>query len=171
MENDPADRISVTQLDAAGRQIEAALDLWFHEGDPVAIHTLVAAAHRVVHDIAKMIGNGPVFLNTHLLTEFGWDEGAYKEWITYTNIFFKHAQNDPVETLSFSEGQTECIFLSAIDYYRRLVHEKSPLMTLFLYWFHIHNPAFLSELSKQHYSVPIHMAKNLSRPEFFNLFW
>ena len=174
MATQPEDRITVTKLDAARRQIETALDLWFHEGDPVAIHTLASAAHRVVHDLAEMGGDGSVLLNTNLLTGWGLDAKAFKKAIRAAETFFKHAQNDPHETFSFSLSQTERIFVSAIECYRRLVHEKSRLMTLFLYWFHIQYPQFLdfmSELAGKRLAKLVPLAKELTRPKFYEVFF
>lgn len=57
------DSISVTKLDAARRQLETAERLWFLEDDPASIHTLAAAAHRVVHDIAEKAGDGATLLD------------------------------------------------------------------------------------------------------------
>jgi hypothetical protein len=36
--------IRIGKLDAARRQLQAAIMLWFTEGDPVAIHTIASAA-------------------------------------------------------------------------------------------------------------------------------
>src|SRR5205814_1397104 len=50
-------KIPITKLEAARRQIETAITLWFSESDPVSIHTLVSAAHRLVYDInSKSLG-------------------------------------------------------------------------------------------------------------------
>ena len=61
--------ISVTKLDAVRRQIEAAVALWFEDGDPVAIHTLTAAAHRVCHDLLTKAGDTTMVFNMAMLSE------------------------------------------------------------------------------------------------------
>jgi hypothetical protein len=37
--------IRITSLEAAQRQLDVALTLWFGDGDEVAIHTLAGSAH------------------------------------------------------------------------------------------------------------------------------
>jgi hypothetical protein len=43
--------LTISKLDAAKRQLETVIRLYFSNGDPVAIHTLTGAAHTVVRDI------------------------------------------------------------------------------------------------------------------------
>jgi hypothetical protein len=50
------DGITVTKLDAARRQLRTALRLWFHDGDPVSIHALLAAAHEIIHRLYRNKG-------------------------------------------------------------------------------------------------------------------
>jgi hypothetical protein len=61
-------KITITKIEGARRQIEAATRLWFEDGDPVVIHTLAAAGHHVCHDIVKAKGK--------------------KSWILFNNDFF-----------------------------------------------------------------------------------
>ena len=42
-----------TKIEAARRQIDAAIELYFHEGDELATHTLVGAAHILITDLSK----------------------------------------------------------------------------------------------------------------------
>jgi hypothetical protein len=53
---DSAAKITVTKLDAAKRQLRTALRLWFDDGDPVSIHTLLAAAHEIIHTLYRRKG-------------------------------------------------------------------------------------------------------------------
>lgn len=46
-------KITVNKMDAARRQLRTALELWFAGGDPVSIHTLIAAARRLIDDRAE----------------------------------------------------------------------------------------------------------------------
>ena len=48
----------ISKLDAARRQLESAIFLYFNEADPVSIHTLTAAAYNILKDLsAKRIGS------------------------------------------------------------------------------------------------------------------
>ena len=51
-------KLRLTKLDAARRQLETAVRLYFHEGDPVSTHTLAAAAYNVLRALNKRQG-GP----------------------------------------------------------------------------------------------------------------
>src|SRR6266478_5939088 len=45
--------LKLKKLDAAQRQLRTAITLWFHDGDPVAIHALAFAAYEVIHTVSK----------------------------------------------------------------------------------------------------------------------
>ena len=51
----------ITKLEAAKRQLDCALELFFDEKDAVPIHTLACAAHQVIYDINRD-QNGPELL-------------------------------------------------------------------------------------------------------------
>jgi hypothetical protein len=42
-------KITISKFDAARRQLNTAITLWFADGDPVAIHTLAYAAYEIIH--------------------------------------------------------------------------------------------------------------------------
>ena len=49
-------KLKISKLDAAKRQIETAIRLYFGMGDPVSTHTLISAAYNVIRDINKKRG-------------------------------------------------------------------------------------------------------------------
>ena len=53
--------IRITRIAAARRQLTTALELWFAEKDPVSVHSLVSAAHQIIHDLNRNAG-GPELL-------------------------------------------------------------------------------------------------------------
>lgn len=77
----------ITKVDVAERQLRAAIRMFFEEQDPVAVHTVAAAGHQVLVDMARLNGldsllkprNAPVS-SVHL--------------INYPANFFKHADRD-----------------------------------------------------------------------------
>jgi hypothetical protein len=42
-----------TKVDVARTQLKTAIRLWFHDGDPVSIHTLAYAAYEIIHFVSK----------------------------------------------------------------------------------------------------------------------
>ena len=130
----------MTKLDAARRQLETAITLWFHEADPVSIHTLTGAAHKLLYDIKTKAG-GPTMLPD--------PEGIHPEYLAEwrkilfrAQNFFKHADKDPKDTIFFAPQMIQALMLDACDCYRMLTHGQRPLMQLFMLWFMIHEPHF-----------------------------
>jgi hypothetical protein len=58
----PGKTIKISKLDAARRQLDTAIELWFHDGDPISIHTLTSAAFEIIQDLNKKHGNLEVSL-------------------------------------------------------------------------------------------------------------
>ena len=61
-------KVRVTKLDAAKKQLETAIMLYFHDGDPVSIHTLCCAAYSVIHTLNKK-RNNPLSRNDLMLKD------------------------------------------------------------------------------------------------------
>jgi hypothetical protein len=57
--------MKLSKLDVARRQLETAITLYFHESDPVSIHTLTAAAHGVLRDLSRVHEQG-----NRMMTDF-----------------------------------------------------------------------------------------------------
>jgi hypothetical protein len=51
--SDPDPMIRLGKVDVARRQLQTPITLWFTEGDPVSVHTLVFAAYEVFHFVSK----------------------------------------------------------------------------------------------------------------------
>src|SRR6266704_1106553 len=101
----------ITRIDAACRQLDSAIALYFNEGDPIAVHTLACAAHQIIHDINKH-RNGPELLFNSLVFT---DGGIAKKYLHQHYNFFKHADNDPNPegTIEFNPKGTEIFILMA----------------------------------------------------------
>lgn len=84
---------NVSKLVAAARQLREAIFLFFERRDAVAIHTLAAASHQILVDLASERGLSGIPKNNPLVRS-----EKEKEWITLVNNshnFFKHADRDP----------------------------------------------------------------------------
>jgi hypothetical protein len=46
-------REQINKLEAARRQLAIAIRLFFDKSDPIAIHTLAAAAYQIFYDLSK----------------------------------------------------------------------------------------------------------------------
>jgi argininosuccinate synthase len=61
--------IIVTKIEAARRQLNTAIELWFNDGDPVSIHTLASSAHQIIHDLNRRNKGPDLFLDTIFIKE------------------------------------------------------------------------------------------------------
>src|ERR1700730_15650904 len=94
-------KLRISKIEAARRQLDSAIELWFLDKDEVSVHTLAAAAYQLVHDLKEHKG-----LARELLYDSAMIKDEYrKQWIKVIKKpmnFFKHADNDPEEALEFS---------------------------------------------------------------------
>lgn len=122
--------VRLTKLEAARRQIEAAIWLWFVDDDHVSVHALTAAAHRLLVQLADIRE-----------TEAWPYSGAYlpKSPVEATRTdsadavtFFNYAKED--ETYELSEQWTELHLFDAIMAYSSLADDRgaSALMSTFV---------------------------------------
>lgn len=139
--------ISVTKLDAARRQIETAVKLWFSEGDPVSIHTLTAAAHQVCNALLKEQGEeASMVFRFDLLSPA--DQAGYKKFVLAPENFFKHAQRDadPAATIELIPRITELYLVDAIYLFHKLNgYSITSMMKAFSVYFEIFNPQFATD--------------------------
>jgi hypothetical protein len=164
--------LKVSKTDAARRQIETAIRLWFFSGDPVSIHTLAAAAHQVLHDIGK--GRG---FPTALRNLPGVRPEAIKrlrKLVSRYENFFKHADHDADALLDFNPEATEVFLLDAVTTYESLTQEVVPILSTFKAWMFLQNPKLMEEKAKLALDKKLDGAgidfKSIPKAEFFTEF-
>lgn len=160
--------IQITKLDAAVRQLETAIVLWFNSGDSVSIHTLSSAAFQIIYDLNKHQNGPPMSPDSDIITPEGRKEWkrALKAW----SNFMKHADNDPTATLFFKSDINEHIIIESIIWYSIITKETRPIFECFRVWMLINESVwfkkeFINRISK---SIPINSFKKLNRSDFFN---
>jgi hypothetical protein len=148
MEN-KASVIRVSKLNAASRQLQMAITLWFTGGDPIAIHTLAVAAYEVLHTLSKKRDPNRrdlLFDSDHIKDEFRTD------WIKLIKKhanFFKHADRDGDSVIEFDPEMNEWYIMYA-SVARALCGEpQSSEESTFLWWFQVHKPHLLTEKGRQ----------------------
>lgn len=112
--------IKLSKLHVARRQLETATRLYFSMGDPVSIHTLVAAAYQVLRDLNKAHAGDPMLKDAmpNLVDPSSKDEVRRK--LNEAETFFKHAEWDLAEVLEFRQEPTELLLFEACQKYRHL---------------------------------------------------
>jgi hypothetical protein len=128
--------LKITKLDAAKRQLETVIRLYFSSGEPVSIHTLTAAAYNVIRDVGRHRGASPMIVKDQILDyvkpEFK-KEAQHK--FNEAENFFKHAERDYEDTLDFNPQQSEVLILDACSQYYKLTEEWPPLFQLYQGWY------------------------------------
>ena len=124
--------VVVTKIDAAIRQLNCAIQMYFEDGDPVPIHTLACAAHQIVHDINRAKG-GPALLFDAVRQS----ESEKKEVTVFLRShanYFKHANKDscPNCGIRFSTKTTEVIIYSALLGLCYLKRKLSAIMAAYI---------------------------------------
>jgi hypothetical protein len=148
-------KIRVKKLEAALRQLDTAIELWFGDGDAVSVHTLASAAHEVVHSILEKRyppGQGPELLFNSLVIK---DEGR-SQWIRLLKKpqnFFKHADKDPDPegSIEFFPDGTEMFILVTLQGLGHLSVSYSVPQAAFLAWYPYHHPELLSSKGRAAY--------------------
>lgn len=123
----------VGKLDAARRQIDAAIRMTFANEDPLAIHTVVAAGHRIIRDIIqkKNVDSYMEFMGT---IEPKIDEAEFWKRINVATNFLKHADRDEEAILEFDEEISDFLILLGSRWYEDLASKKSGEMSSFIAW-------------------------------------
>jgi len=133
--------ITISKLDAAKRQLETVIRLYFFDGDPVSIHTLTSAAYNVIRDVNAKKGGDPMLVKEKAL-EFVKPEyrEEFRKSLNNAENFFKHADKDHDQTLDFNPDQSEMLIWDAISTYSNLTGETPPLFKIFQAWFVCNKP-------------------------------
>lgn len=130
-------RLKISKLDAAKRQLECAITLYFNECDPVSIHTLCMAANEILRSLnsvrVSMIKDN---LLNHVRPEKVKEaRGLFNK----PENFFKHADRDPYEILDFNPTFSEAFIWEGCDVYRQLTGESPDKMVAYNIWFKTKN--------------------------------
>ena len=155
----------ITKLEAAERQINEAIRLFFERRDIVAVHTLAAASDQVLSDLC--VANGIESQLRHY-ADFIRDE-ARPEWfrlLRQAENFFKHANRDPGGTLDFNTQQTMWVLFDATYLYLRLTNDLTYEAGVFLCWFFLKEPDLLRDCPFKQYLVKLSGSTNVSADDF-----
>ncbi len=156
--------IAISKLDAARRQTETAITLWFQDADPVSIHTLGSAALIVLHDLGGPLGEPAGIFDKKYYREEMFDE--WKRIAKKAQNFFKHAdrKNDPDEILHFRPSTNDFILFDCVDTYFRQTNERTPVMDVFWRYFMVHHSEYFNSDAIESVAVEL---RGVSKAEFF----
>lgn len=126
--------LTISKIDAAKRQLETFIRMYFNNGDPVAMHTLVAAAFGVIQDLNQKRGGSPTFRDLifqNVKPEF---HKQLRDKLNEAQNFFKHSDRDHEAVLEFNPELTEFIAMDACTKYAELTGEFPPLFQILNGW-------------------------------------
>lgn len=165
-----SDKIIVNKLQAARDQVRAAIFLWAQNDNPVAVHTLVAAAHEIVHILYKQAGLHDLLFDSDLIT----DEGlpVWRKLLKERANFFKHADRDPDATIEMDPDQNEFYILFTLVGLRRMKLELTVEEQAFGHWLAVHRPNLMKKdiIGQKIPPEMLKLLRGLSRQQFLDYF-
>ena len=123
----------VTKLEAARRQLDTAIRLFFSGGDSISIHTLAASAANVFADVSdRKLGQSwrSIIRETNKISKSQLKDIIHREW-----NFFKHADRDTDSTLEFDESTTDHVIFVASLECGEVKKDLSRIMEVFQIWY------------------------------------
>lgn len=132
----------ITKVQAAGRQIDAAIRMHFRQEDPLAVHTLAMAGFQVLRDLAQNRGL------EHAVDSMIRPGKEARFWgaVNARANFLKHADRDPQDILtSFPELENDPRLMIASSYYELLGNPLTVAMRVLWVWYGSIHPDVLSE--------------------------
>lgn len=132
--------ILISKLDAAKRQLEHAIKLFFRNGDTVVIHSLTSASYKVLRDLCRKQNIQSVFLDEAMKMIKLEKREEVKKMFYKAENYFKHADRDSEKLLKFYYPATEFHIWDACIMYVRLTKETVPYFALYQFWFYTKNP-------------------------------
>ena len=161
----------LSKLEVAARQLETAITLWFHDGEPVSTHALAFSANKVLRGICdhRQI-EGPFMFDLKRIRKG--KEKEYMRLIHDAPNFFKYADNDASDTIGFNPDGTEFFIFDAVETYTLLTSHTTQLITVFRLRFYLSYTHLwgTTQTPKVNKAFNVKMLRSLSRKEFFSYF-
>jgi hypothetical protein len=136
----PVAVVTVTKFDAMRRQLDTAINLWFSDADPIAIHTLASASHEILHHLYRKRGLKHLLYDEPSVTEE--NRATFMIAVKRAANFFKHASKDVNDKINFNPSTNEMLFFFSIMGLGRMKENLTMLDNAFLLWFYINRPEF-----------------------------
>jgi len=147
------------------RQVDTAIALWFSEGDPVSIHTLLYAAVEIIHALHGRATGKRLFFENDAMASVPGLVQIVKDWPN----FFKHGRPHELDrVLSFNPDANLILFSACIAGLARIGASQNDLHDALASWFLIHEPeSFPADVRKQRPSgETLRQIRRLSKKKF-----
>lgn len=153
---------TITKLQAAKRQLIAAIQLFFERKDSIAIQTLTGASHQILYDLAKpkkilsLIKDSPLIRPDK--------KGEWVKTINEAQNFLKHADRDPEASIDFRPTLSQFLLMDAIVFYQQLTGDIFHEAKVYLTWFDLTHIDLLVE--SEFKNLISEMAKGIDPDDF-----
>lgn len=152
--------IKVTKIEAAQRQIDAAIRMLFRNEDPVPIHTLVMAGFRILRDLASKSSESHMEASVAAIIKPGMESKLWGQFHSFSN-FLKHADKDPNKIFDdVQEEVNDIALLLASFYYQDLGQEFTPEMLALVAWYTAIRPKLLRSDTNELFREKVSMARS-----------
>jgi hypothetical protein len=126
---------TITKLEAAQRQLTTAIRMFFADGDPVAVHTLVCAAREIYEKHCRKAGQGRMF-DFLQASNPGRAEKELWNLLNAARNFFKHEGDSLDQSIEFDDTMNDFAILSACTDCATLCSPNQPVeVQAFSIWF------------------------------------
>ncbi|MFA4981349.1 MAG: hypothetical protein WC592_02630 [Candidatus Omnitrophota bacterium] len=164
-------KIKISKIQAAEAQLNEAIFLFFDEANPVVIETLIGAVIGILRPIGKKYGiQAPSHDSDKIKPEYKklWIDTLHK-----AQNFFKHADNDSDDILSYENDILPFCIVEACHLFRYVASDKclkyrqSQPALLFEIWFWLKYPHLLKDLAEtEKFLQAVGMPKSFSVDDF-----
>lgn len=159
--------VKITKLDAAKRQLEIAIRLYFNNADPVSIHTLTRAAHTILSDLNKKFSGKPMMMSDYLVKDEY--KKMFRDKLNEAKNHFKHANKDPNASIDFNAEINDKYIYDACTKYEELTGETVLYFRIFISWFVSKNIGYFTFSAEEEAKVlSIQKRYGNSRNEYFS---
>jgi hypothetical protein len=167
--------LHLTKVDVARRQLKTAIRLWFHDADPVSIHTLAFAAYEIIHVVSKK-RNRTKALVFDTLSVKEEHRSKWNKTIKEHAGFFKHANNDADKSIDFNPTLTMMFLMGAVAGLK-VMQETKPgeEESALAFWIVLHRQSWVTAKAREVFQSRIAVEdldafKVLPKLEFFKAF-
>ena len=161
--------MKVTKLQAAQSHVETAIKLFFEDGDPVSIHTLLFAAVEIIHGLHKRATGKRLFFENDAMKSRPGMVRKVKDW----GAFMKHGREYELDrVLDFNPDSNLVLFSACIAGLGTIKAPPTQLELALLDWLLIHQPDFVpaSEIEKRPTGKALAQLRLISKQEFLEHF-
>jgi len=134
--------IEVNKLEAAGRQIDAAIRMTFGGEDAAAIHAVVIAVHRIIQESYRSRNEIEAYLRLGDWITPG-HEARFWRYFTAAAEFLKPGDWDPQVLYELDDDTNDFMIVFAARWFHTQGFAATPEMRVFATWYVACNPGIL----------------------------